>query len=578
MSRHALPLAIVLLLVLAPRVGAEEPATPQIAIPLVERMPRIPQPFCIIRWKDRANDFDRLAFDLAAQGKRLPLVRLVDKPLNIAGPGFTMPSYVGSNFSGEGVACLGAVVGSSLVGIDKSRQQGRNWVAMCQEWSGEKTGRGLLVLNGPAGGTGQSAWYELLPGTLFCQLTDRYPQVAGMDRIMRATADQWCDGCRYATDSQGKADFNWTAINLATKQPVFNGKWREPDMAAGMGWIEYMAWTRWHEPKHIEAARRCANFLERRRAEEPSPLYEVLLYYAPVLAARLNVEAAGHYDVAKLLNWCLSENRRPSQVRYGWGIIAQRFGDYDCHGLQGSTTDCGGYAFAMNTFHAAGMVAPLARYDARFARAEGKWLLNLANAARLFYPDALPDDHQSCPGWKCMPANAIAYEGLRKEGIRREGPARPPIKIVDLHRGPYASGDPTVFGWGPTDLGLYGTAHVGFLAALIERTNQEHILQLDLLATDFFHGPAYPTYLYYNPENDAREIQIEVGPVARDLYDAVAHRFLVRGARGKATLSLAADQAAVIVVVPAGGKVETRPGRLLVDGGIIRCPGGSDAG
>lgn len=570
MFPHMLFLATaVVSLAIAPRLDAAEAATPQGVIPLVERMPRIPQPFRVIDWKARAKDFDRLAFDLTARGERLPLVRLVDKPLNISGPGFTMPAYVGGTFNGEGIVCLGAVVGGSLVGIDKSRQQGRNWVAMCQEWSGEKSGRGLLVLNGPAGGTGGSAWYELLPGTLFCQLTDRYPQMEGMDRIMRTTADRWCEGCRYVTDSQGKADFNWTAINLATRQPIFNGKWREPDMAAGMGWIEYMAWTRWHDPKYIEAARRCADFLQRRRPEEPSPLYEVLLYYAPVLVARLNVEAQGHYNVAKLLNWCLSENLQPSQVRRGWGIIAQRFGAFDCHGLQGSSTDRGGYAFAMNTFHAAGMVAPLARYDARFARAEGRWLLNLANAARLFYPDALPDDHQSCPGWKSAPASAIAYEGLRKEGIRREGPVQQPMKIVELHRSPYACGDPTVFGWAKTDLGIYGSAHVGFLAALIERTNQEHIVQIDLLATDFFHGPAYPTYLYYNPENNPREIEIEVGPAPCDLYDAVTHRFLVRGVQGMAKFPLAANHPAVIVVAPAGGRVETRPGRVLVDGVVV---------
>ena len=94
-------------------------------------------------------------------------------------------------------------------------------------------------------------------------------------------------------------------------------------------------------------------------------------------------------------------------------------------------------------------------------------------------------------------------------------------------------------------------------------------MQIDLLATDFFHGPVCPTYLYYNPESDRREIEIDVGPVPRDLYDAVAHRFPARGLRGKVRFSLAADQAAVIVVAPAAGKAERRPGRLAVDGVVI---------
>jgi hypothetical protein len=49
------------------------------------------------------------------------------------------------------------------------------------------------------------------------------------------------------------------------------------------------------------------------------------------------------------------------------------------------------YAFAMNTFEQIGALVPLVRYDSRFARAIGKWVLNAANASRLFYPNFLPD-------------------------------------------------------------------------------------------------------------------------------------------------------------------------------------------
>ena len=101
-------------------------------------------------------------------------------------------------------------------------------------------------------------------------------------------------------------------------QPVFNGRLREPDAAAGIGWIEYMAWRRWHDPSHREAAQRCLDFLQRRGAGEGSPLYEILLYYAPVLAARFNAEEDRRYDVAKLMGWCFSENQQPGVPRRGW--------------------------------------------------------------------------------------------------------------------------------------------------------------------------------------------------------------------------------------------------------------------
>ena len=389
---------------------------------LVEQMPNVPQPFAILDWKARAWAFDRLAFDLGARGRHLPLVVLIEKSQNIRGPSFALPSYVGAEGAGgEGIACLAAVVSGTLAGVDKHDQQGRDWVRMCQEWYNDRNGQ-KTVLNGPLAATGGSFWYEILPGMLFCQLVDRYPREPGMDAIMRGMADRWREACWRLGGRQGRAEFDWTAFNLATMTPVFNGRWREPDAAAGIGWMEYMAWQKWRDPKYLEAADWCMESFQRRKAAQGSPLYEVLFYCAPYLAARMNAELGRHYDLDKLLAWCFSTNAQPGVPRYGWGTIAARFGDYDCYGLQGSTTDGGGYAFAMNTFDAAGLITPLVRYDARYARAIGKWMLNLANAARLFYPDALPERLQSSYGWKSEPADAVSYEGLRRRAVAAAPP------------------------------------------------------------------------------------------------------------------------------------------------------------
>ena len=98
----------------------------------------------------------------------------------------------------------------------------------------------------------------------------------------------------------------------------------------------------------------------------------------------------------------------------------------------------------MNTFAQAGALVPVARYDPRYARALGKWMLNLTNAARLFYPGALPLEHESSADWSGDPSHVIAYEGLRR---------------VWRGKSPFATGDPVVMNWGPkTDLGIYGSA------------------------------------------------------------------------------------------------------------------------
>ena len=170
------------------------------------------------------------------------------------------------------------------------------------------------------------------------------------------------------------ADFNHTGFDFVKNQPVENGRWKEPDAAAGIAYIEYAAWTKWHDDRHLETVRWCLDSLERRGREEGSPLYETLLYYAPALAAKMNAEQGTSYDISKLLDWCLGENAEARSARPHWGVLTRRFGEADVRGLQGSTRPQEGYAFAMNTFNAAAALAPLARYDERFARRIGTWL------------------------------------------------------------------------------------------------------------------------------------------------------------------------------------------------------------
>jgi hypothetical protein len=119
-----------------------------------------------------------------------------------------------------------------------------------------------------------------------------------------------------------------------------------------------------------------------------------------------------------------------------------------------------------------------------------------------------------------------------------------------------------------TDLGLYGSSHVGILGGIIKRTNVECILQLDLLKTDYFHAEAYPTFLYYNPYASAKTIEIDVGPEETDIYDAVTNAFLQRNVRGRAEFTIPADEARVVVLVPAGGETR-RDGRRTLSGDVV---------
>ena len=512
-------------------------------------------------------------------------------------------------------------------------------------------------------------------------------------------------------------NFDHTGFNLRRMLPFDNGSRIEPEGAAGIAWIQYMAWTRFREDRFLTAADWCLRALENKPVEA-NPLYEVLLPYAALTAARMNAELDRDYDVSKLVNWCFNPKPKP-QARPNWGVITGSWNGMDVGGLVGSATDGGGYAFAMNTFQYVGTLAPLARYDERYARDLGKWILNAANASRLFYANAHDADHQSSHAWAARhdPKSAIAYEGLRKwkrsasataiadyrtaagtiargsfrsthyyheipvdAQVLEEGPAGAGVRLdhvwelelpaaterhlvvaagevetarpgntfqfsyatqaagphtqafavnksdtkrwlalpaslkgkvyvrvestdasagpagsiaVDAmaisHRtdiGPYAQGDlivsfvalvkdstvPIVL-YRPadaaTDLGLYGSSSVGNLGGLIQPTDVEGILQVDLLKTDYFHDRAYPTFLYYNPHPEAKTVEIEVGDRATDLYDSVTDAFIVRGIRGSTRLSLPPDVARVIVLCPAAGTVVREQSRMRVNGVVV---------
>ncbi len=150
-----------------------------------------------------------------------------------------------------------------------------------------------------------------------------------------------------------------------------------------------------------------------------------------------------------------------------------------------------------------------------------------------------------------LPYHVIAYQGLRK---------------VRDDRTPYAAGDPIRYGWGAIDLGLSGSSHVGIFGGIIDSTNDEKILQLDCLKTDFYHDRAYATYFYCNPYGIEKIVQIDGGSRARSLYDAFSHSFLQENVPHRTSFVLPADSAAVVLVSPGDGEITHEAGKMLIDG------------
>ncbi|HWB53112.1 MAG TPA: hypothetical protein VG722_02935, partial [Tepidisphaeraceae bacterium] len=359
-------------------------------------------------------------------------------------------------------------------------------------------------------------------------------------------------------------DFDHTGFDFTTMEGVDNGHWKEPDAGAGVAWIEYAAYLRWHDPEFLHTAESAMRYLNERPANR-DPFYEILMPFGALTAVRMNAELGKDYDTSKMINWCFDR----SAARPDWQVNADRWDDVDAAGLVGATdcppwrTEPGGYGFAMNTFCWAWPLVPIARYDPRYAHDLGKWMVNAASAARLFYANYHSADHQSCPGWDGDPNHVIAYEGLK---YRWNDPNQPLL----------ASGDPVHEHWGPkTDYGLYGSVFVGVYGAIVSRTNVPQILQLNLLATDTSHPSAYPSYLYYNPLKSEQSVAMDLGPTPQNIYDAVTGRFLRRGATGSTSITINPDQAIVAVITPADGKLTYKNGKTYVNDIVIDYRRGS---
>jgi hypothetical protein len=144
-----------------------------------------------------------------------------------------------------------------------------------------------------------------------------------------------------------------------------------------------------------------------------NPSYELQLPYGTYIAARINAELGTEYDIQKFTTWSFDRGH----LR-GWGTIVGKWGGMDVSGLVGEANDNGNdYAFQLNGVQQAAALVPMVRYDKRFANAIGKWMLNLANATRLFYPGFLPAHLQDGTAWSDTndPERIIGYEALREK-------------------------------------------------------------------------------------------------------------------------------------------------------------------
>ncbi len=538
----------------------------QTAIPRIELMSNSPQPYKIIDWKQKAKDYDAYVFDFNPDMPAGKMIWLDSSQRNLPQTTFGLytaihdvrqgPTHNNGEFH-ESLNSLSAILGAGLMGIDKTHQNGYNYVKMIQNYFNSGTGWNIMMNNTSpeiaqqGGGYGRDWWYDVLPNVLFYAVSDVFPNVSNADYIQRSIAEKFCKA-----DSVLQGNYNCSYFDYGKMKGMVNKIPFQQDAAGGHGYVLYAAYHKYKNARYLAHAKSAIASLNN---QKESRFYEILLPMGIYTAARLNAEQGTKYDIKKMINWVFEGCKNP-KARNGWGVIVGKWGDFDVSGLQGSIIDGGGYAFLMNSMKMALPLVPMVKYDPRFARAIGKWMLNNVNSARLFFPNEIPDRNQWLPEMKNYTHSLVAYEGLRYEDCYHK------LALVGVH--PVALGDGP--NWNPgnpkeTMFSLYSTSPVGIMGAIVDTTDVRMILRLNCNATDFYANTKYPTYLYYNPYSINKTVIYHPSGLV-DVFDIVSKTYVAKDISSGTQITLPADQARILVEIPTGLVIERKKEFLVVNG------------
>ena len=545
-----------------------EPVT-QISLPRIDQMSELPQPLKIIDWKKKAIRFDSLVFNFKNNALYGSLIWLDSARRNFDQVTFGLYTVIGDARQGpknnngefhEALTSLNSLLSAGLMKIDKTRQNGFNYVKMAQNYFNRDNHWNIVMNNTNSsvamlgGGYGRDWWYDVYPNVLYYGVSALFPDVENTKFIQRSIAEQF-----FKADSVLNGNYDYSYFDYSRMKGMRNNIPWQQDAAGGHAWVLYSAYWKFGDKRYLQGAESAIQALVN---QKESRFYEVLLPFGAYTAARLNAEQGTDYDVTGLLN-NIFDGCQSKDGRYGWGIIAEKWGDYDVYGLQGSITDGGGYAFFMNSVAITWPLVSMVKYEPQYARAIGKYMLNVVNASRLFYPDQIDEKNQWLPELKDLTSGIIGYEGLRKADDLNN-PTLKGISPVAIGDGPkWVAGQPK-----ESMFSLYSTSIAGVFGAIVNNTGVEGILALDCNATDFYAENKFPVYLYYNPYEETKTVTY-LSDNNIDLFDIISKKYLAKGERGNVSISLPAREAALIVILPAGTLLKKEGSKIMARDVVI---------
>jgi len=112
---------------------------------------------------------------------------------------------------------------------------------------------------------------------------------------------------------------------------------------------------------------------------------------------------------------------------------------------------------------------------------------------------------------------------------------------------------------------LYSTSPIGIMGAIVDTTDVKMILRLNCNKTDFYANTTYPAYLYYNPYTVSKNVTYHPSGKV-DVFDIVSKKYVAKAIAVDTPVTIPADQACILVELPAGIKIVKVDQKLVANG------------
>ncbi len=545
-------------------------------IPWVLKMPAIPEPLVMRDWATVSEKYYTLVLnkDTELNGKKTiiekkkPLQKAVDRV------NFAIPSYMAQKPDQEIFTCLSAVIGAKLMDQDLTKQAGFDYVESSKNWFDSKNGvyRHRPTESQPNFHSGIYGYWGTVYGLALAHL---YPEDTDFQNYAISTYETYLEIAK-GLGAPNKPDFSNLGFDFNSMGP---GGRNEPmnrlGNAPNVAWPLLLGYTKTKNPEMLE----CAVSIMKWYTQNPGR-YEGTYLMGPLVAAKLNALYGESIDLDQTLAAWFGDGDRKM---HPWHVTAKSsFGGIDCAGVDAAKRDMKKHTFhgfTMGTLNGPSWLAPVLRYDQRYAKSIARYLLNAANSSRLFQGYQLDWNHQDHKDWKDQwdPEYLLFYEALTPTEYSKE-----------RKFSPYATGDPISHGWGTekvsrenyldekknwfskseNNISLYMGNHVGFLGSICSLTEVPGILRWDCLKTDWHHGKAFPTFLYHNPHTNDQTVTVPLENPC-NIYDSVSGKFIAYSQNVTFNLTLKPDQAVVLVTTPITANITSKGSKLFANDVVI---------